>query len=181
MRRRVEERNVDETDRKKFLEDQVREYIPAAIEVELTNKPDWTGSESPLVGEFDLKVPGWVSGSGRRAFFPVGLFSATEKRLFDHANRVHPIYFDFPYEKVDDISVELPLGWQPAKLPPAQKQDGHVVVYTLKADADKGTLHVSRSLTVDFLLLDVKYYGALRNFFQVVRTGDEQQIVLQPI
>jgi hypothetical protein len=33
---------------------------------------------------------------------------------------------------------------------------------------------------VDFLLLDPKYYGALRNFFQVVRTSDEEQIVLQP-
>jgi hypothetical protein len=28
--------------------------------------------------------------------------------------------------------------------------------------------------------LDVKYYMALRNFFQVVRTGDEEQILLQP-
>jgi hypothetical protein len=29
-------------------------------------------------------------------------------------------------------------------------------------------------------LLDVKYYAALRQFFQVVKTGDEQQIVVQP-
>jgi len=33
---------------------------------------------------------------------------------------------------------------------------------------------------VDFLILDSKYYLALRNFYQVVRTGDEEQIVLQP-
>jgi len=31
------------------------------------------------------------------------------------------------------------------------------------------------------MLLDQKYYAALRNFFQAVRTGDEEQIVLQPI
>jgi hypothetical protein len=31
------------------------------------------------------------------------------------------------------------------------------------------------------LLLDTKYYPALRNFFQVVRTGDEEQVVLEPI
>jgi hypothetical protein len=28
--------------------------------------------------------------------------------------------------------------------------------------------------------MDKKYYGALRNFFQTVRTGDAEQIVLQP-
>jgi hypothetical protein len=33
---------------------------------------------------------------------------------------------------------------------------------------------------MDFLLLDQKYYASLRNFFQTVRTNDEQQILLQP-
>jgi hypothetical protein len=28
--------------------------------------------------------------------------------------------------------------------------------------------------------LESKYYSALRTFFQLVRTGDEEQIVLQP-
>ncbi len=34
--RRIEERNEDATNRKKFLEDQVKEYIPAGIDVDLT-------------------------------------------------------------------------------------------------------------------------------------------------
>lgn len=180
VRRRVEMRNEDETNRKKFLEDQVREYVPAAIEVDLTNKPDWSSSESFLVAEFSLKVPGWAAGAGHRALVPVGLFSATEQRVFDHASRVHPIYFEFPFEKHDDITIELPAGWQVSSLPAAQKQDGHVVVYSLQVENSRNTLHLTRNLSVDFLLLDSKYYPALRNFFQVVRTSDEEQIVLQP-
>jgi hypothetical protein len=180
LRRRTEERTADEVDRKKFLEEEVKEAVPAGIEVELTNKPDWSSSAPPLVAEFNLKVPGWASGAGRRAFVPVGLFGATEKHLFDHANRVHPIYFEFPFEEVDDVSIELPLGWQVASLPPAQNQEGHIVTYTLKMESGKGTLHLARKLRVDFFFLDSKYYPALRNFFQVVRAGDEEQIVLQP-
>jgi hypothetical protein len=180
MRRRVEERKGDEADRKQFLEDQVKEYIPAASEVDLVNQPDWSNSALPLVAEFNLKVPGWASGAGRRALVPVGLFSAAEKHLFDHANRVHPIYFEFPFEKVDDVTIELPPGWQVASLLSAQNQDGHVVAYTLTMENGKGTLHLTRKLRVDILLLETKYYKALRNFFQVVRTGDQEQIVLQP-
>jgi len=180
LRRRVEERNDDEADRKKFLEDEVQQYIPAACDVQLLNKPDWSSSEPSLVAEFNLKIPGWVSGAGRRAFFPVGLFSATEKHLFDHANRIHPVYFQFPSERVDDITVELPPGWQVASLPRAQMQDGHVVIYTLDMERSNGALHLTRKLIVDVLLLEVKYYTVLRDFFQVVRTGDEEQIVLQP-
>jgi len=180
MRRRVEERHEDETERKKFLEDQVREYIPAAIDIDLANKPDWSSSENSLVAEFDLKVPGWASAAGRRALLPVGLFGATEKRLFDHTARVHPIYFEFPFQKVDDVTVELPLGWMVSSTPPAQDQNAKVVIYTLKVDHDAGALHWTRTLNIDLLLLETKFYPALRNFFQVVRSGDESQIVLQP-
>lgn len=180
MYRRLGLRNSDDVARKNFLEDELKEQVPVAIELDLTNKPDWTSSETPLVAEFHLRVPGWVSGAGKRAVMPVGLFTAAEKRLFEHANRIQPIYFEYPFEKLDDVSIELPAGWQVASVPPAKNQDGHIVSYTLKAEDDKGVLHVARRLNVDFLFLETKYYGALRTFFQVVRTGDEEQIVLQP-
>jgi hypothetical protein len=35
-------------------------------------------------------------------------------------------------------------------------------------------------LNVDVLLLEVKNYGTLRAFFQFVRSGDGEQVVLQP-
>lgn len=178
--RRVEERNVDDTERKNVLEEEVKESIPAAVEVELTNKPDWTSSEAPLVAEFTLKVPGWVSGAGKRALLGMGLFSAGERHVFDHANRVHPIYFEYPYQKVDDVTVALPLGWAVSSMPKENNQDAHIISYDLKATQQGGELHWKRVLNVDVLLLEQKYYAALRNFFQTVRTGDDAQIVLQP-
>ena len=180
LQRRVEERNADETDRRKFLEDEVREYVPATIEIELTNKPEWNTSSPTLVAEFNLKIPGWASGAGRRALVPVGVFSGSEKRLFDHANREYPIYFEYPFEKVDDVTLDLPAGWRTESTPHPVNQGGQVVAYSVKVENDKGEVHLSRELNVDFLLLEAKYYLALRKFFQDVRAGDEQQIVLQP-
>ena len=177
---RLENRHSDEAERRKFLEDELKGQIPATVEVELTNKPDWAGSSTPLIAEFELKIPGWASSAGKRTVFPVGIFTATEKRVFEHANRVHPIYFEYPFEKWDDVTIELPPGWQVSSVPKAQVQDGHVIVYNLKVEDDKKAVHVTRKLSVDILLLEPKYYGALRNFFQVVRSGDEEQIVLQP-
>lgn len=178
--RRVEEHLVDDTERKKFLEDEVNEAIPIACDVELTNQPDWKSSDPTLVAEFSLKVTGWVAGAGKHALFPVGLFSAPEKHLFDHADRVHPIYFQFPFERVDDLSIDLPLGWQISTVPQAQKLDAKAVVYTLDAKNEKGTLHINRVLNVDILLLPTQNYPTLRKIFQVVRTDDEEQVMLQP-
>jgi len=179
--RRIEERNEDATNRKKFLEDQVKEYIPAGIDVDLTNQPDWGSSTPRLVAEFELKVPGWASGAGRRALMPAGLFGAPEKHAFEHANRVHAIYFSYPSAKIDDVTIDLPLGWQVSSLPPVQALDAKAAVYSLKVENNKGTLHLERRLTMDLLMVDLKLYPTLRNFYQVVRTGDEQQIVLQPL
>ncbi|MGA7589409.1 MAG: hypothetical protein WBW02_02800, partial [Candidatus Sulfotelmatobacter sp.] len=180
MSRRMEQRHSDDVARKKYLEEQVREYIPAAIEIDLVNQPDWKSSSQPLVAEYNLKIPGWVSGAGKRAFLPVGIFSAPEKHLFEHTNRVHPLYFEYPFERLDDITIDLPLGWLVQSLPKPQKEDGHIVTYSLSAVGDAGSLHLTRTLTVDMLILEQKYYTAFRNFFQIVRSGDEEQIVLQP-
>jgi len=178
--RRTEELHDDAAERKKYLEEQVKEYIPAAVELELTNQPDWKSASQPLVAEFSVKIPGWVSGAGRRALLPVGIFSATEKHVFEHTNRVHPIYFKFPFEKVDDITIDLPTSWEVQSLPKPQNQDAHIVTYTLQAEKGANSIHLTRRMMVEILLLDPKYYPALRDFFQVVRTGDEGQIVLQP-
>jgi len=180
MYRRIEEIHSDAADRKKYLEEQVKEYIPVGAELELTNQPDWKSSSQPLVAEFSVKIPGWVSGTGRRALMPVGIFIATEKHLFEHSDRQHPIYFEFPSEKVDDVNIELPVGWQVQSLPQSRTTDAHVVAYELKAEKAANSLHLTRRVVLDILLLDTKYYPALQSFFQTVRTGDEQQIVLQP-
>jgi len=158
----------------------VRYSVPAAIEVELTNKPDWSTGDSRLVAEFDLKVPGWVSGAGSHALLPVGIFGAQEKRAYEHTTRVHPLYFHYMSQKQDDVTIELPLGWKVSNLPKPGNTDAKLLVYTMKADEKNGTLHIERHLKSDVVMLEPKYYPAVRNFYQAVRTSDEEQIVLQP-
>jgi Domain of Unknown Function with PDB structure (DUF3857) len=177
---RLDVRNADDVARKKFLEERLKGQIPVSAEIELTKQPDWKNSETPLVAEFNVTIPGWASNAGKRAVMSAGLFTGAEKNLFEHANRVNPIYIRYPYEKIDDITIELPSGWQVGSVPAPQNQSGHVVTYSLQVVNDHGVLHVKRRLGMDFLILEQKYYSALRNFFQVVRTGDDEQIVLQP-
>jgi hypothetical protein len=93
--RRWNERNEDATDRRKFLENDLEGDIPTGIDVKLINTPDWTSSENPLVAEYEVRVPGYAASAGSRALMPVGLFSQAEKHMFEHAARVHPVYFSF--------------------------------------------------------------------------------------
>jgi hypothetical protein len=59
-------------------------------------------------------------------------------------------------------------------------RDAKAAKYMLKVEGDKGTLRLTRTLQSSLLMIDTKYYGTLRSFYQTVRTGDEQQIMVQP-
>jgi hypothetical protein len=179
-RRRAEQQFADEAARQKVLEDEVRDWISASSEVELTGSPDWKNSSESMVAVFSLKVPGWASAAGRRSFLPMSLFCATEKHLFEHTDRVHPIYFQFPFARVDEVTIDLPTGWQVQNVPASQKRDRGLAVYASEAVNEKGALKLRRTLSMDILLLNAQNYPALRSFFQEVRTLDEQQVLLQP-
>jgi len=180
MWRRTEQRNQDETSRKKFLEDDVKESIALGSEVELASQPDWKNSEMPLSAEFTLKVPGFASSAGRKVLLPASLFSANEKHMFEHSDRVYPVYFQYPFKKVDDITIDLPLGWKVTTMPKPIDHDAKAAEFKLNVEDQKGVLHIRRELRMDVTIAPKDAYPALRGFYQVVRTEDEQQIMLQP-
>ena len=166
-------------ERKAHLEKLVKGYISAASEVTLSNQPDWKSTDPPLVAEFSLKVPGWAAAAGHHVIVRAGLFGAPEQHVFDHAVRVHPIYVEYPFAEIDDIGIQLPDGWQVSSLPKGWSDSGRVVTYAMKAEGGKGSVHLTRSLAVEFVFLEAKYYQALRNYYQVVKTTDDQQVVLE--
>lgn len=176
--RRQEERNEDDAARKQYLEDEIKGDVPSGIVVELLNQPDWNTASRTLVAEYDLKIPGWASIAGQRAIMPVGLFGAGNKRTFQHQTREHPLYFAFQHQTADDVTIALAPDWQVSSAPQPTRENGKVLNYVSSSDVGNGSLHLKRELTVAALLVDAKYYGAMQNFFRIVRTGDEEQIVL---
>lgn len=180
LKRRADERNQDDIARTKYLEEELKQTIPLASEAHLSNHPDWKTSEAPLVAEFSVRLPGWVARGGKLAMCPVGLFGGTEQHLFDAAERTHPIYFAYPARRLDDVLIELPAGWQVASVPKAIDQNYRVVGYSISAEANHTSIRVKRTLDINIVSMDTTYYGPIRSFFQGVRAGDSQQIVLQP-
>lgn len=178
--RRLNQLNEDETNRTEALENEVEADVPVGVKVKLTNKPDWGGTETPLVAEFDLEVPGYAAAAGKRALVPVGLFGAGEKHTFEHAVRVHPMYFTFQYQHSDEVTIQLPDGWQVSSVPKARSSDLNVARYSMTSQAAGGSLVLKRELISNMTLLHAKYYGQVRDFYQTVRAGDEDQAVVAP-
>lgn len=176
--RRYAERHEDATARKEHLINEMKRVIPSGSTVELTNDPDWNNSETPLVVEYKIGVPGWVVTAGKRALLNLGVFGAGDKHLYEHEIRVHPIYYHFANKTVDDISIELPAEFQIASMPKSRDDNISVAQFSSSASTSGNTLHINRMLTINGIYLPQKYYPALREFYQGVRAYDEEQVVL---
>jgi hypothetical protein len=170
----------DDAAHKKYLEDQLKQMIPLVSEVELKSTVDWKSSSPELVAEFEIKIPGWAQQAGRRVLLAQGIFSNEEKHVFEHATRTYPIYYEYPAAQVDDITIELPEGWTVSHVPQMEPVEQQAIAYVVKSEGKGNTLHISRKFAINFLIVDVKNYPLLQNFYRFVRTTDEEQIVVQP-
>jgi hypothetical protein len=176
--RRLSQRAEDDTGRRQFLERQIEEMVPVGIDVKLSNSPDWGESDATLVAEYELRVPGWTTGAGRRELLPVGLFGGAERHTFEHATRLHPMYFEYPREYLDDVTIELPAGWHVDSVPQARAADLKVLRYKSSAQHAQQSVHLMRELTLNLYEAAAKSYAPVQGFFQTVRTGDEEQVVI---
>ncbi len=176
--RRLDERTEDAAARRKFLEDDLKGYVPVGVNATLTNNPDWDSWDAPLVAEYTMEIPGWATPAGRRALLPIGIFSSGEKHSFEHATRVHPIYFDYGYQHVDDVTIDIPAPWVVQSVPESKALDLKGLVFQENSERHENSLHLTRALTLNTLLVEPAAYGTVRQFYKTVRTADESQAVL---
>ncbi|MES1191816.1 MAG: DUF3857 domain-containing protein [Steroidobacter sp.] len=177
---RLEEIHEDDAARKEYMEGELKRAMGTGADVTMTNQPDWNGVEKPLVVEYKVRVRGWASSAGKHLLMPIGLFGADEKHAFELQDRVHPIYFHYPEVAEDNISIALPAGWQVASMPKPHGENIVITEFNSNVENKNDAVQVERRLSIDGIYLPLKYYPALREFYQNVRSNDEEQIVLVP-
>lgn len=177
---RTVQRDSDDAGRRDSLEALIKDSIPAFSEVELTNHPDWNSANMTMVAEFHLKVTGWTSGAGSGMLFPIGLFGGDERHVFEHSDRVHPVYFHHSYLRSDELTVHLPKGWKASQVPLPFDRDAKVVFYSINGKDDNNDMSIHRTLKSELLWVEPERYGWLRSIFESIRNGDSQQILLLP-
>jgi Domain of Unknown Function with PDB structure (DUF3857)/Transglutaminase-like superfamily len=178
LSRRLDMRNEDDTARVRYLEEGIKTDIGSGCLATLGNTPDWISASPTLIAQFDVKVPGWATIAGQRAFVPSGVFVGGAKRAFQHTTRIHPVYFHYPSRIEDDIQIELPAGYQITSLPKPFRANIKVADYESSAQNTGSVLHLRREISVMTLMIAPEYYGLLQDFFESVRTADTEQTVL---
>jgi hypothetical protein len=179
LRRRLRAIDQDETERRKELEDQVQQLLPRGGSAKLLSAQGWTDSETPLKAEFEVQVPSYASKVGQRLLLPVGVFHASAQQLFSSTRRANAVYFDYPWESYEQVKLALPSGFQIESVPNTTRIDRGATVYESSAAKQGNVLQLKRTLKMAAYYVPQDRYLVLRQFYEQVRAGDEQQAVLK--
>ena len=179
LERRLDALDTDDAGRKKYLEDEIKSWLPAGASVTLREAKDWEASDLPLQARFDVQVPGYGSITGKRIVVPVYIFKTSRKEAFEHEQRRYPLYFQFSALESDHVNISIPSGFTLEAVPMIQSAELPYAAYQSFARFTGGKLSTERTLQLNVVSLPVDRYPELKGFFGKVQAGDEQQAVFQ--
>jgi uncharacterized protein DUF3857 len=176
---RINNRDDDAAGRKKVVEDEIKGWLPVGSTFEVSAVNNWDDVEQPIHVEGTLTVPSFVKGAMQRMLMPLELFQTSEVGSFQSQKRVNEVDFSYPYEKTDDLVIHAPPGFKALGLPDPQKIAPGPVSYEISASPLPDGIEVKRHLVINGIRYPKESYPALRNFFSLVRTNDNAQVMLQ--
>lgn len=177
--KREDVRNNDETGRKKAFEDEIRAWLPVDSTFEVTKISNLDKMAEPLTVEGTVKIPSWATPTGRRMLVPVTLFRVMQAKSFEPTQRTYPIFFRFRYEETDDVQIHAPAGYKIETTPTPKKINNGAISFEIAATPASNAVQVKRHLIVDGTMFSRESYGTIRSFFNMVKSNDEAQVVLQ--
>jgi Domain of Unknown Function with PDB structure (DUF3857)/Transglutaminase-like superfamily len=179
LEHRLDARDRDEAGRKKDLEDELKEWLPAGAIVKLADSQGWTAVEEPLLARFTVEIPSYASMAGKRFLMPSYLFQLKQVSAFKHADRKYPVYFAYAFSERDSVTIKLPPGYSTESVPQPQSAGIAAAQYQNVSQFDGTQLKTERSLLFNGIYFPLTRYAEIKDFFTKVQAGDEQQAVLR--
>jgi hypothetical protein len=176
---RLDQRDADPAGRKKFLEDEIAGWLPAASTFEVSSVDDWDDLEKPVRVEGTLTIPLFAKGIQQRILVPIEIFQPSEAASFQSQKRVNEIVFPYPYERTDDIVIHAPAGFTVQSIHDPQELSPDSLSYEIWVTKLPDGVEVKRRLVVSGMRFPKEAYHQLRDFFGDAKTDDNAVVVLQ--
>ena len=139
--------------------------------------------EKPFTVRYQIKVPGYAERTNKRMFLQPGFFYRNSQPMFPTSVRKYQIYFDYPWTDHDEVTIELPEGFDlegtqtPASLPINQVGEYKM---NLSVNADGKLVYVRdfRFGDNNNVLFPVKAYPQIKRIFDYINKQDTQPVTL---
>jgi hypothetical protein len=176
---RLEAIREDEAERRKELEESLKSMLMQGAALKLVKAEGGEDSGVPLRAEFEVDIPNFAVPAGKRMILPLGVLHAHEKNPLATPRRTHPVYFGYPHESYEEVSLELPAGIEVESLPANAKADQGAVYYELSSKKEGNTIQIGRTFRISGSLYTLDQYSKLSAFYDRVLEGDGRQAAVR--
>ena len=179
LEHRLDAFQTDEAGRNKDLETELQSWLPNTAIVKVKDAQGWETPDEPLTVHFTMQIPGYASAAGKRLLLPPYLFQMKHADAFKHAERKFPVYFPYAFSEIDAISIKFPSGYSMEGSPQNLQAKLPYAAYQIVGKLDGGQLLTQRVLLFHGIIFGKDQYPEVKEFFNQVQAGDEQQAVLR--
>ena len=182
---RKEENDDDSvSQREESLKDEVKASLSTA---ELANirVENVTDPVKPFVYSYHIRVPGYAQRTGKRLFLQPAFFQHGINPLFSASTREYPVYFHYPWQEDDEVTIEIPQGFALDNADaPSPFNAGPIGDYkpNIAVTKDGRTLIYKRNFFFggdEKIVFPVSSYSQLKSFFDALNKQDNHTITLK--
>ena len=182
------EYNDDDTpqQRETTLKNSIKYNILGTSEVSDISIENVSDPDKPFVYRFKVRVPGYASRTGKRIFLQPNVFERNSKPMFEGNVRRYEVYFRYPYSEMDDITIELPNGYEleSPDAPGVVKDNSGVGIndVSIAVSKDKKIIHYNRNFTFGnrgVLRFKKETYPALKGLFEAFYQSNIHPLTLK--
>jgi hypothetical protein len=161
------------------MEDEIKTWVPVGSTLKIESITGWASVNDPLVVKARLEIPALAAATGRRMLIPAGVFQTQSRHPFQSKDRKHPVYFRHAYMTQDDVTLELPSGWEVESQPAPRDSIQQFATFKTRALKNGNTLRLQRQFSIEGILFMSQYYPLVRSFYDSAKAADEEQAVLK--
>jgi hypothetical protein len=170
-----------EEDWKKSLEARL-----STAEISDLEMRDITDPVKPVVVRHKVNVPGYATRTGRRILLQPAFFQRNLGPRFTESTRKWDVYFDYGWSEEDEVSIDLPEGWELDKPTlPQGSSFGNIGSYTVQVQKTIDGRRLIYRRHFEFgrdqnLLLRASAYPQIKKVFDFMQDQDNYTISLKP-
>jgi hypothetical protein len=139
----------------------------------------------PLAISHKVSIPGYATCTGRRILLQPAFFQRNYASLFPERERKFDLYFDYAWLEDDEVTIELPEGWElDQPVAPQNMNIGGVGAYSVEVRRTTDGRKLIYRRRFDWgrdmtILLPVAAYQQVKNAFDAIRNQDNYTITLK--
>jgi transglutaminase-like putative cysteine protease len=163
--------------------DKVKEYLHEQLDFATydISKFDYKENRTalPSIDEsLDITVSNYANITGKRLFIVPNVMTRTHQKFSVDSTRKFDVVFNFEYQDVDTVEIELPKGYEAETIPKDVSVKSRFGLYSCSVKLTGNKLYYYRNIERFSGRFPANSYEDLRQFYEAIYKADRNRVVL---